>query len=89
MESLLGHRFGKLIHEDEFLSLLRGKRKAAWTAFVSVTSNFLGNNKTPDYKKVVEKTLPDLQKSGLQHVSKNSFSTFASGFFPTKLWSSE
>jgi hypothetical protein len=38
--------------------------KEAWTAFRSVTETFLGNNKDPNYKNIVDTMLENFKKLG-------------------------
>lgn len=78
----VGPQIRELIRDDEFLSLLHGKEKAAWTAFVSVTSNFLGNNKAPNYKEVVEKLLKTYRNLGCNMSLKIHFLHSHLDFFP-------
>lgn len=61
---------------------MRGKEKAAWTAFVSVTSNFLGNNKAPNYKEVVEQLLKTYRNLGCNMSLKIHFLHSHLDFFP-------
>ena len=54
----MGHRFANLfVVMSFFLCCVERRRLPGQHAFVSVTSNFLENNKSLDYKKTVEKLI--------------------------------
>ena len=52
------HNIRKLIMDDKFVNSMNewiGLR--AWTSFVDVVKNFLGNHRAENYKKLVEKNV--------------------------------
>lgn len=51
----IGPEIGKIIAESQFEDLLCSTEKAMWLAFMSIATNFHGNNKSPDYVNVVQK----------------------------------
>lgn len=79
----VGPQIRELINDDEFLSLLHGKEKTAWIAFISVTSNFLGNNKAANYKEVVENLIQAYKNLGCNMSLKIHFLHSHLNFFPS------
>ena len=47
----------ELIKDPFFEETLKTSEKAAWNAFKSVTQNFLGNHRSPDYEQTIETLL--------------------------------
>lgn len=60
----VGPDIRKLMKNQDFISTMTKKQKASWLSFKSVVDNFLGNNKSPEYKKLVRKMLKNLRKLG-------------------------
>ncbi|KYN14527.1 hypothetical protein ALC57_13268 [Trachymyrmex cornetzi] len=46
-----------LMKDNKFLSTMTSDEKKAWSSFQSVTENFLGNNRDPNYKTIVSTML--------------------------------
>jgi hypothetical protein len=53
----VGPQIRKLFSDDVFNSLLQGDEKKAWDAFRLVSTNFIGNIRTENYKELVEDKL--------------------------------
>ena len=58
------HIIRKLIKNDEFVNSMNDIELCAWTSFVDVVKNFLGNRRAENYKKLEEKLLKSLQDIG-------------------------
>jgi len=48
-----GPQIRTLIKDENFAKVMNDIEKKAWTSFVAVVKNFLGNHKSPHYKKIV------------------------------------
>lgn len=59
-----GPQIRKVLIDEQFSLLLSPKEAAAWQSFKLIVSNFLGNNKSPDYRKIVEDLLQNYAKMG-------------------------
>lgn len=53
----VGPNIRKLISDKDFISSMTPTQKKAWVAFTVVIINFLGNQKDPNYKEMVETML--------------------------------
>ncbi|UYV69054.1 hypothetical protein LAZ67_6002185 [Cordylochernes scorpioides] len=51
---LIGSQIRKLINNEEFIATLKEDEKNAWLTLIDVVKHFLGNNKLPDYARIVE-----------------------------------
>ena len=71
----IGAQIRELIKDPFFEETLNTSEKAAWNAFKSVTQNFLGNHRSPDYEQIIEKLLHTYNVMGC-NVSKDTLSTF-------------
>ena len=60
----LRYNIRKLIKDDEFVNSVNTLELRAWTSFVDVVKNFLGNRRAENYKEFVEKLLKSLQDIG-------------------------
>ena len=52
----------KLIKDDQFLTSMNQLEANAWTSFVSVTKNFLGNHRVENYVELVYKMLGNFKQ---------------------------
>ncbi|GBM07512.1 hypothetical protein AVEN_100714-1 [Araneus ventricosus] len=59
-----GLQIKQLLRDHKFEKLLRSKEKQVWDAFYHVATNFLGNDKTENYKNLVEDMLALFQDFG-------------------------
>ena len=59
-----GPQIRKLINDDSFLDSMTPDELAAWTSFVKVVKNFLGNNKAGNYVELVSTMLENFRKLG-------------------------
>lgn len=81
----VGPDIRKLIQDDQFDKKLNNKELKAWKAFKSVISNFLGNRKSSNYKKLVEDMLKSLNQLGCNMSLKLHFLHSHLDFFPDNL----
>jgi hypothetical protein len=58
----VGPQIYKLMKDKDIEKTMNAREKEAWTAFRPVTENFLGNNKDPNYKNIVETMLESFKK---------------------------
>jgi hypothetical protein len=56
-DAFVGPDIRKLMFDEDFLLTMTGVEREAWIAFKSVFTNFMGNNKDPDYLTIVANTL--------------------------------
>jgi len=59
-----GPQIRKLFKDNVFTSKMNSVEKAAWLSFREVAQNFLGNQKSPHYKEIVEKMIDNYEKLG-------------------------
>lgn len=59
-----GPQIRSLINNNDFTNHMTRVELEAWTSFVSVVKNFLGNHKAADYSKIVAKMLVNFKKLG-------------------------
>ena len=82
----VGPQIRELFQDAEFDQVLKGKEKRAWNTFKLVATNFLGNYKADNYRKLVENLLKAYKNLGCNnYVSKNTFFALSFRFFPSKL----
>lgn len=60
-----GPQIRKVLENENFALLLTSNEAAAWKSFQLIVSNFLGNNKSPTYQKIVEDLLQNYSKMGM------------------------
>ena len=58
---------------------------AAWTSFVQVVQNFLGNKKATDYKRLVQNMLSSFRKLGYNMSIKVHYLQCHLDYFPANL----
>jgi hypothetical protein len=81
----VGPQIHKLMKDKDFEKTMNAREKEAWTAFRSVTENFLGNNKDPNYKNIVETMLENFKKLGCNMSVKVHFLHSHIEYFPENL----
>jgi hypothetical protein len=74
-----------LMKDKDFEKTMNAREKEAWTAFRSVTENFLGKNKDPNYKNIVETMLENFKKLGCNMSVKVHFLHSHIEYFPENL----
>ncbi|XP_023240308.1 uncharacterized protein LOC111638783 [Centruroides sculpturatus] len=82
----LGPDIRKLISNTELLSAMNNKERDAWIAFKAIISKFLGINKNPDYKEIVENLLIKYRELGCNMSLKEHFLNLHLDYFPENLW---
>lgn len=71
----------ELFKDDRFNNLLQGDAKQAWNASRLVSTNFFGNVRAKNYKKLVEGMLTQYQKLGCDMSLRIHFLRVHLGFF--------
>ncbi|KAJ4446671.1 hypothetical protein ANN_13368 [Periplaneta americana] len=59
----IGPQIHEITHDDNFVELLTKKEKCAWLVFRQICSNFLGNVKADNYKKLIRNLLKSYQRT--------------------------
>lgn len=59
-----GPQIRNLMNNDDFINHMTQVELEAWTSFVSVVKNFLGNYKAKNYAEIVDKMLQNFEKLG-------------------------
>ena len=77
----IGTQIRDIIKDEYFDKLLQGDEKTAWDSFKFVVKVFLGNRRTQNYEELVNNLLQELPEVRMQHVTKNTLSSLAFGFF--------
>jgi ADP-glucose pyrophosphorylase len=81
----VGPQSHKLMKDKDFEKTMNAREKEAWATFRSVTENFLGNNKDPNYKNTVETMLENFKKLGCNMSVKVHFLHSHIEYFPENL----
>ena len=81
----VGPQIRKLLLDEKFLDCLNNDEKPAWLGFKSVVENFLGNNKDPEYKSIVDQMLKAYSKLGCLMSVKVHFLHSHLDYFPENL----
>lgn len=81
----VGPQIREVIKDDAFDKTLDPTEKAAWFAFKDVCANFLGNNKSKNYRTKVNKLLQAYKKLGCSMSLKIHFLHSHLDFFPENL----
>lgn len=68
-----GPEIKKLLKDQKFETFLSPDEAAAWNSFRLIVSNFLGNNKSPKYKEIIDDLLKNYAKIGMQYSHLISF----------------
>ena len=59
-----GPQIRQLFRDASFITKMNDVEKAAWISFKEVSTNFLGNRKSPNYKGIVKKMVENFEKLG-------------------------
>lgn len=59
-----GPQIRTMFKDNNFTSKMNGLEKGAWLSFKDVAQNFLGNTKSPQYKKIVKNMVKNFEKLG-------------------------
>lgn len=59
-----GPQIRALLRDTHFENLMTEEELMAWKSFREVVNKFLGNNKDPDYKNIIEKLLTNYKNLG-------------------------
>ena len=59
-----GPKIRQLLKDKEFIEKISPEEKNGWITFSQVVNNFLGNTKSPKYKKIVKTLLANFHKLG-------------------------
>jgi hypothetical protein len=81
----VGPQIHKLMKDKDFEKTMNAREKEAWTTFRSVTENFLGNNKDPNYKNIAETLLENFKMLGCKMGVKVHFLHSHIEYFPENL----
>lgn len=65
-----GPQIRQLVKDNNFVKSMTENEKNAWTSFVSVIKNFLGNKRSENYQEIVETMLKNLKVLGINMSSK-------------------
>jgi hypothetical protein len=84
----VGPDISKLMFDEHFLLTMMEVEREAWIAFESVFTNFLGNNKDPEYFTIVANMLEKFKVLGCLMSLKIHFLNSHLDDFP-KSWCSE
>lgn len=68
-----GSQIRKLFKDKKFLTSMTKKEKQAWIAFKSVSENFLGLHRAPNYIEIVENLLSKFKDMGCRYTLKVRF----------------
>lgn len=81
----VGPQIREVFKDEHFEQSLNPYEKEAWSTFVWVCGNFLGNNKSPEYENGVRRLLDSFQKMGCRMSLKMHFLHSHLNFFPDNL----
>ena len=81
----VGPDIRKLMKDPQFETKMNVKEKVAWLSFKEVVSKFLGNNKDPNFKAIVEDMLQNLKELGCSMSLKLHFLHSHLDYFPENL----
>lgn len=59
-----GPQIRKMLRDDDFISTMTDKERAAWISFKEVVQNFLGNHKSVEYKEIVARMVENYKELG-------------------------
>lgn len=81
----VGPQIRKLFEDRQFERCLNPAEKSSWDSFKNVVKGFLGNNRDPNYKTLVNQMIKNYQKIGANMSLKLHFLHSHLEFFPTNL----
>ena len=81
----VGPQIRKLTSDDQFEETMSSIEKSAWIALKDVINNFLGNNRAPNYKEIVNNMLDKFQEFGCNMNLKPHFLNSHLDYFPENL----
>jgi len=81
----VGPQIRELFKDTQFTSRMTGLELQAWTGFKSVVENFLGNNKSADYERIVENMIQRYEALGSRMSVKIHFLNSHLDYFPSNL----
>lgn len=81
----VGPQIREVLHSEEFLTFLTNAQRAAWESFRAVVTGFLGNNKDPCYKRIIDDMLRKYEIIGARLSLKMHFLKSHKDFFPDNL----
>lgn len=77
-----GPQIRMLMKDPGFIEVMCMEEKNAWQSFKALSLNFLGNNRSPEYKAVVESLIKHFQKLGVRMSIKLHFLRSHLDYFP-------
>ena len=80
-----GPKIRQLLKDKEFIETTNPEEKNGWVAFSQVVNNFLGNTKSPEYKKIIKTLLDNFHKLGCNMSVKVHFLHSHWEYFPENL----
>lgn len=81
----IGPQIRKLMKNTTFSEQMTAEEKRAWTSFIAVCENFLGNKRSPDYVDVVKELLEAYHAMGCNMSTKLHYLHSHLDFFPQNL----
>jgi hypothetical protein len=81
----VGPDIRELMKDDEFISTMTTVEKNAWSSFVSVVQNFLGNFKSAEYGQLVDNLIRQYETLGCRMSIKLHFLHSHLDYFPSNL----
>lgn len=79
---LNGPQIRELMKDTRFEKCLGQSELSAWLAYKSITTNFLGNHRSPEYVKVVDELMDSFQQLGARMSVKMHFLRSHLDYFP-------
>ena len=80
-----GPQIRKMFNDEKFIDTMNDLEKAAWLSFRDVCQNFLGNNKSDDYKTIVANMIRNYKCLGCLMSHKVHFMDAHLSYFPDNL----
>ena len=80
-----GPKIRQLLKDKEFIKTMNPEEKNGWVAFNQVVNYFLGNTKSPKYKKILKTLLDNFHKFGCTMSVKVHFLHSHLEYFPENL----
>ena len=78
----VGPQIRKLMQDELFTNCLNQQEKKAWNCFKAVVTDFLGNTKNSDFKKIVSDMLQSFRDLGCRMSVKLHFLYSHLDYFP-------